>query len=239
VDLICEERPSDSPFVERIWRSHSEQAGNFISMADSHWGMVVTKHGGRTILTVRGPETRATPAYCPANAEFFGIQFKAGTLMPHLPAKTLMDRQDLTLPEAAGQCFWLYGAVWQCPTYYNAETFVDWLVRDGLLMYDPVVSAALQAQPVLEMSLRSVQRRFLQATGLTHGTVYQIKRARYAAILLKQGLSILDTVDQAGYFDQPHLTRSLKRWVGQTPAQITSKSRVESLSFLYKTDTFC
>src|SRR5919109_3889893 len=62
MDLICDERPSDSIFVERIWRSHSEHAGHFLSMADSHWGMVVTKHRGRTILTVRGPETRATPA---------------------------------------------------------------------------------------------------------------------------------------------------------------------------------
>lgn len=239
MDLMCEERPSESPFVERIWRSQSERAGTFISMADSHWGMVVTNHGGRTTLTVRGPETKATPAFCPADTEFFGIQFKAGTLMPHLPAKMLMDRQDLTLPEAAGQCFWLYGAVWQLPSYDNAETFVNWLVRDGLLIHEPVVSAALQAKPVLEVSLRSVQRRFLQATGLTHGTVYQIKRARYATTLLKQGVSILDTVEQAGYFDQPHLTRSLKRWIGLTPAQITSQSGRASLSFLYKTESLC
>jgi AraC-like DNA-binding protein len=39
-------------------------------------------------------------------------------------------------------------------------------------------------------------------------------------MLLEQGVSILDTVEQAGYFDQPHLTRSLKRYVGYTPAQI-------------------
>jgi len=197
----------------------------------------VTKHAGRTTLTIRGPETRATPAYCPADSDFVGIQFRAGTLMPHLPAKMLMDRHDLTLPEAAGQCFWLYGAVWQIPSFENADTFVDWLARDGLVVYDPVVSSALQAQPVRDLSLRSVQRRFLQATGLTHGTVYQINRARFAATLLKQGVTILDVVEQAGYFDQPHLTRSLKRWNGLTPAQITSESRSENLSFLYKTVT--
>jgi hypothetical protein len=42
---------------------------------------------------------------------------------------------------------------------------------------------------------------------------------------LQQGVSILDTVEQAGYFDQPHLTRSLKYLIGQTPAQIREKSR--------------
>ncbi len=45
-------------------------------------------------------------------------------------------------------------------------------------------------------------------------------RARHARTLLQQGISILDTVEQAGYADQPHLTRSLKRFMGQTPAQI-------------------
>jgi len=71
-----------------------------------------------------------------------------------------------------------------------------------------------------DLSLRSVQRRFLRATGLTHGLVVQIERAQRAMKLLQQGVSILDTVDQAGYADQPHLTRALKRLVGQTPAQI-------------------
>lgn len=37
----------------------------------------------------------------------------------------------------------------------------------------------------------------------------------------------------AGYFDQAHLTRSLKYRMGQTPAEI-ARAR-EQLSFLYKT----
>lgn len=38
--------------------------------------------------------------------------------------------------------------------------------------------------------------------------------------LLHQGTSILDTVYKAGYYDQSHMTNSLKRFLGQTPAQI-------------------
>jgi methylphosphotriester-DNA--protein-cysteine methyltransferase len=37
---------------------------------------------------------------------------------------------------------------------------------------------------------------------------------------LEQGMPIRDTVFEAGYFDQPHLTRALKHFIGQTPAQI-------------------
>ncbi len=218
-----DERPSDSSFVEMIWRTQSEYAGTFLSRAVSHWEMVVTRQKSKTTLTVRGPETKATLAYCPEDAEFFGIQFKLGTFMPHLPASDLLD-EAVTLPEATGRSFWLHGATWQFPDYENAETFVDRLVRDNLLVREPVVDAALRGQPD-ELSLRSVQRRFLRATGLTQGAVRQIERAREAAALLERGVSILDTVEQAGYADQPHLTRSLKYLIGQTPAQIIASGK--------------
>jgi AraC-like DNA-binding protein len=237
MDLICDERPSDSPFVERIWHSRSEGDGVFISIAENHWEIVVTKSKGKTILTVRGPETRATPADGLADAELFGIQFKAGIFMPDFPAKMIMERRDPNLPEAGSNSFWLHGSAWQFPDYENADTFVDWLVRDDLLIRDPVVEAVLKGEPAAA-SLRTVQRRFVQATGLTHNDFYQIERARHATTLLKQGVPILDAVVQAGYYDQPHLTRSLKHYVGRTPIEIIAKNRLEPLSFLYKTKPF-
>ena len=233
MDLICEERLSDSPFVQRMWRNHGERAGPFISMAEIESGFVVTKFRDRLTITLLGPTTRAAPAFCPAEAEFFGIQFKPGTFFPNLLPKTVMDHQDLNLPEAGTQSFWFHGAAWQYPTYENADTFVNCLVRDGLLVHDPVVDQVLQRQTA-DVSLRTVQRRFLQATGLTNNSIYQINRAQYAATLLKEGVSILDTVDRAGYFDQPHLTRSLKQFTGLTPAQVINQDRSERLSFLYK-----
>ncbi|MGH8246026.1 MAG: helix-turn-helix domain-containing protein, partial [Gammaproteobacteria bacterium] len=94
----------------------------------------------------------------------------------------------------------------------------------GLLVSDPVVNAALQDQ-LPEMPSRTVRHRFLRATGLTQSYIRQVKRAQHAAALLEQGLSILDTVHEAGYFDQPHLTRSLRQFVGRTPAQIIRMSK--------------
>lgn len=238
MDLVWEERRSDSPLVDLIWRSGSEQPGDFISIADPHWGIVITKIQGRRFVTMRGPETHATPAYTPEEAEeFIGIQFKPGALMPDFPAKMMLDRRDINLPEAGSHSFWLKGAAWEFPNFENVDTFINRLVRDELLVFDPLVAAILQGQPV-GTSLRTVQRRFLQATGLTQGAMYQIKRARYAATLLKQGVSILDTVYEAGYFDQPHLTRSLKHFIGQTPAQLIDQGRLERLSFLYNTHDF-
>ena len=237
INLPCEERGSDSPFVERVWYSRSDGGGSFISTAASHSEMVVTRYQDRTILTVRGPETRATPAFCPPDTEFCGIVFKAGAFMPTFPASMLMDRRDLNLPLASSQCFWLNGSAWQFPNFENADTFINRLVGDGLLVHDGVIDVALREQPHT-LSRRTIQRRFLRATGLTYNMVYQIQRARYATTLLKQGLSILDVVEMAGYSDQPHLTHALKYRMGHTPAQIMSKQAALPMSFLYKTLPF-
>jgi hypothetical protein len=228
-----DERLSDSPFVERIWRTRSERAGAFISIAMSHWEMVVTRHHGRSTLTVRGPETRATVLRCPAEGEWLGIRFKLGTVLPQLPASGLVDGA-LNLPDAGSRCFWLQGSALQFPDFENADTFVDRLVRDGLLVREPIADAVLHGQPN-DLSPRTAQRHVLRTTGLTHRAVRQIERARYATTLLQQGMPILDAVHEAGYFDQPHLTRSLKHYIGQTPAQIASHNRAAQLSFLYKT----
>lgn len=91
--FVFQERLGDSPYVEKIWWTHSAHAGSFLSQAVSQWEMVVWHHQGRTQLTVRGPETHATPADCPADAEFVGIQFKLGTFMPRcLQASLWMER---------------------------------------------------------------------------------------------------------------------------------------------------
>ena len=235
--IFDEDRPSDSPFVERIWRCHSEGTDPFRSIAASRCELVVSKLEGKVTMTVRGPETRATPqGDCPGDGEWLGILLKLGTFLPHLPTRTLVDT-GVDLPAVSQKSFWLNGSVWHIPDYDNADTFVDWLVRQGLLARDPIVDAALHGHAE-DRSTSTIQRRFLRATGLTQGAVRQIERARYATQLLQQGVSILDTVLEAGYFDQPHLTRSLKYLIGQTPAQIRENSRPEQMPFLYKTMPF-
>jgi hypothetical protein len=230
--LIVEDRPSDSPYVERVWRAHSEGGGSFLSVAEYRSELVVTRHQGRVTVTVRGPETRVTRLSYPPDAQWRGIRLKPGAFLPSLPARDLVDG-DVTLPNAMNASFWLEGSAWQVPDYENADTFVAWLVRAGQLVIDPAVPAALRGE-LTDASLRTVQRRFLHATGVTRGAARQIERARYATLLLKRGDSIADVTYEAGYFDQPHLTRSLKRLIGQTPAELRDGS--EELSFMYKTE---
>ncbi len=231
--LVFDDRTSDSPFIERVWRCHSERAGQFHSIASPHWEMAVSRVRGRTFLTIRGPETKATLADCPADGEWFGIRFKFGTFMPSLPVSALIDRNDKDMPDMAGRGFWLDGAEWEYPGFETAEDFVSRLVKGGLITRNQAITEGL-AGDEQALSLRSAQRHFRHATGMTHSTFRQIERAQRAVQLLKDGHSILDTVHEAGFFDQPHMTRALKRLVGQTPAGVLRQD--EQLSFLYKTD---
>jgi len=221
--FISEERLSDSPYVEAIMRGRTEGEGSAIRPAECHWHMVFTKVNGALHPIVTGPLTTSGVVSFTEGAELLWVKFKLGTFMPHMPTRSNLDTETL-LPTAAGKSFWLKGSAWQFPDYENVDTFIDWLVRDEILVFDPLVSAVLEGQPQ-EMASRTVRHRFLRATGLTQSHVYQIERARRAAALLREGNSILDTVEEAGYFDQPHLTRSLKQWVGHTPAQILRLSQ--------------
>jgi len=137
--LTFDERPSDSPFIERVWRSRSASAGSFLSIASTHCEMVVTRCRGEVFLTVRGPEKRATVAQCPSDGEWIGVRLRLGTFMPHLLPCDLSDRRDVTLPGAASESFWLRGSAWEYPTYSNAETFVMRLARQGVIVRNPIV----------------------------------------------------------------------------------------------------
>jgi hypothetical protein len=166
----------------------------------------------------------------PAEGEWFGVLFKLGTFMPLLRSGDLRDRNDVTLPNATKRSFWLKGSAWEFPNFENMETFVHRLVRSGLLRMDPMVEAALRGE-LQNVTTRTEQRRVIQITGLTRGAIHQIERARRATFLLKQGAPILDVVHQTGYYDQAHLTRSLQRFIGQSPARLARGQ--EQLSLLY------
>jgi len=111
--------------------------------------------------------------------------------------------------------------------------FVTRLARRGLIAIEPTVGPAIEGDRQW-LSRRSVQRHFLRATGITHAHFRKIERARRAVELLRNGTGILDAVHDAGYFDQAHLTRSLKYLIGQTPMKIIRNEA--QLSFLYKTE---
>ncbi|MBB4983728.1 helix-turn-helix domain-containing protein [Streptomyces nymphaeiformis] len=232
--LVIESRASELPYIERVWRSRSsDDVGRMMSVATAHWELVFWEHQGEVQAAVLGPEAQASLAPVPDDAVFFGISFALGTSMPHIPVSRLVGG-NAAIPDVTRRSLWLKGSAWHVPDYDNAEAFVRRMVREGIVDVDPVVPAVLSGTGP-EVSERTLQRRFVAATGLTQGAIRQIHRARQAAVLIQEGLPTQEVVHRLGYFDQPHLARSLKRYVGRTATQLSTPDETEPLSLLYKT----
>jgi AraC-like DNA-binding protein len=221
MSIVYEERRSDSPYVEAVTHGWTESDGSTVRPAECCWHLVVVRQAGDARALAVGPLTGAGVASWAAGAEILWIRFTLGTFMPHMPARNLLDTETV-LPDATSKSFWLGGSAWPFPDHEKAEALVERLVREGVLARDPVVSATSTGRPQQGLSPRTLRHRFLRATGLAQGAVLQVERANRAAALLRQGVPIPDVVHQKGYFDQSHMTRSLKRWVGRTPARIAS-----------------
>jgi hypothetical protein len=241
-DLVLgvQQRPSDSPYVERFYRA-GQVAGplpaRMRSIANSNWEFVVWYDRGEANVAVRGPETTPTVLdLAPGDGETVGIIFRHGTFLAPMAMSKLVDTA-VPSPHTTRRMFVLQGEEWQLPTYDNADAFVDRLVRAGLLVRDPLVTDVLSGDTTTLVTPRSVQRRVFAATGLTQGTIRQIERARQAAILLIEGVPAIEVVQRVGYHDQPHMARSLTRFLGCTATQLRRPDANEVLSLLYKTDT--
>lgn len=219
-----EHRLERSNYVERIWRTRSAPDKAMLAVAVPHWEILVLKHANRMpSMILRGPQTKARVVGIPEAEEFVGIEFKLGTFLPAFAAATLVDGA-CELGSATGCHINFAKSNWEIPGFENAADFVARLVRKGELVRDPLVPQVLSRRPVA-LTDRSVQRRFLRATGLTCSTIRQIERAERTVASLTAGTPILDAVDMAGYSDQAHMTRSLQRFFGKTPAKLAPARR--------------
>jgi hypothetical protein len=237
-----EYRLSDSPYVEGVYRvAPNGGHGGFapermVSVVNSNWELLVWASDGVTTVSVRGPETR--PTVVPLGGGLgstFGVIFRHGAFLRNLPVGGLVDG-SVSSPYTTPRSFVLQGSEWEIPTYENAETFVERLVRAGLLVRDPLVTDVVAGERPVLVTPRSVQRRVAAATGLTQGMIRQIERARQATMLLRHGVAATEVVHLVGYHDQPHLARSLTRFVGRTATQLRRPTTGEMVSLLYKTE---
>lgn len=220
--VISEERLVESRYIEWVAHGYTVADGLEMRPAEYNWHLIFTRHEGALRTLVVGALEEARPLSYVAGAETLWIRFKVGTFMPYLPAPALINR-EITLPEGSGNNFWLKDKVWEIPSFENADTFVEHLVRAGAVTCDPLIEAALRDE-LADASARTIRYRFQHSTGLRQNYIRQIKRAQRAVELLHHGNSIVDTAHQLGYADQAHLTRSLKRLLGYTPRELLAST---------------
>ena len=137
---------------------------------------------------------------------------------PGLAMDRLVDA-EIGLAERGRRTFELLGSQVAIAEGEDAESMVDRLARDGVLAFDPLVGRVLAGHRV-EAPERTVRHRVRTATGQSGTRIGQVERAKRAAVLIAGGLPLARVAAEAGYTDQPHLTRSVRRWLGATPGAL-------------------
>src|SRR5689334_20622987 len=133
MSFLFETRESDSPYIEAIWRGRAGSHYAPICPASDRWHLLFLREQGKVRVSIEGPLTRAMPVSQAEGTEWFGVTFPLGTFLPALPVNNLLDARA-QLPLVTRSSFTLAGSSWQLPDYDNAETFVERLVRGGLLV---------------------------------------------------------------------------------------------------------
>jgi hypothetical protein len=207
-----------SPLVRSITLTTFTNADAFPIHPDGCWDIAILKQDDDVQVLRTGLTTKTVIHQATEGSQILAISFNPHCYMPLMPGERMRD-EGVILSKIGKDRFRIGSDVLEIPTFDNADVFVDRLVRGEIVQSNRVVASIVQGRP-LAMSQRTMQRHFLQTTGLTYKYFTQVERARKAAVLLQTGRPAADVAFALGYADQPHLIRSLKFIMGQTPRRI-------------------
>jgi len=75
----------------------------------------------------------------------------------------------------------------------------------------------------LQISERQLERRFLARVGVTPRRYASLRRFEQAVALARTGRSLTETALAAGYYDQSHFIRDVRRFAGATPGELLGR----------------
>ena len=215
---MWEERRAAGPLVRTVWRAEVETPGTFPVVGSEYWGIsFIRRADGALAAELDGPRAHVTEVDGHLGESYWGVEMAAHVAIAGVSKDAILG-QTVALPVVDGHVE-LAGARWPVPAWTELEAWVARLATDGGLLVDEDIRRALSGDRV-GAGDRTWQRRYRRTAGLTRRQVDQLRRAQHAYVLLQQGVSPAATAAQAGFADQPHLTRALRLIRGQTPAAI-------------------
>lgn len=210
-----------SPLVESVTHTTFTESGSTLMPPDGCWDIAILKGEHGTTVLRTGLTTAAVTHSFSAGDEILAIAFKASAYMSLMPGERMRD-EGVVLSGIGRDRFWLGSDVLEVPTLDTVDSFVDKLIGNGIVEDNRLVASVVSGHP-MAMSERTLQRHFLKTSGVTYKTYTQIERARKAIALLQQGRPAADVAFALGYADQPHMIRSVKAIMGQTPGQLAPR----------------
>lgn len=143
-------------------------------------------------------------------AKQYPFPILAMTDLAPLPFYRFLDRLDIVL-RGAGIAP-VSASLGVSPRIRRVQDFVEVRVGEALCLDDLAEVAGL--------SRYHFSRVFREETGQTPWAFVRDARIERAKELLSEGASPTEAAHEAGFFDQSHLTRVLRRFDGRTPGQV-------------------
>lgn len=190
-------------------------------------------------LIIAGPDTQSVELEVVPNRSYVGLRFRAGRAPKVLgmPASELLDQRISAEEMLGARALILNERLASASSPRVAAAILENTVTGWLHDADP--SDALVARAIAELQMpradwtvatlaarlgvseRQLRRRFLHAVGYGPKLFERVSRLRrfiYAASSHAGGLAALAA--DAGYADQPHLTRECRELTALTPSQL-------------------
>ena len=219
----------------------------------AHTGMRILPDGcidivwiGDEALTVAGPDTAGNIVGLPEGTLTVGVRFRSG----RAPGFLRTDAQELTDRSITLEGVWgtharrLTANLAAAPTVEAKEAILEAALLARLDDTDPPhpdVAAAVEliaAEPSttrvsdlsqrLDVSERQLRRRFERAVGYGPKMFGRVLRFRHFLDLVENdGYPLAQAAAEAGYADQPHLTRESNDLSGLPPAELVAVRNVQ------------
>ncbi|APX34728.1 AraC family transcriptional regulator [Brachybacterium sp. P6-10-X1] len=217
---MYEEHHPDSPVLECVWQARATRDECYLVPAVEYWDLWFARAaGGELLAGLSGPTLGHRWIRSTIGEHSWGVQLKAHVVLPGVSKQLLLGGEQRLFVEAGHVTLAKHAVPF--PEFADLEAFTDRLLGLDVLRCDGDVRRMLSGDDV-GYSERHRQRRVRAATGLTPKQIEQLSRAREAFALLMQGVPPIVCAARCGFADQAHLTRSLRAFHGQTPAQVLS-----------------
>lgn len=203
-----------------MWQARATKDERYLVPAVEYWDLWFTRApGGELRAGLAGPTLGHRWIRSTIGEHSWGIQLKAHVIVPGVSKQLLLGGEQQLAVEAGHVT--LAGHALPFPEFADLEAFTDRLLELDVLRCDDDVRRMLSGEDA-GYSERHRQRRVRAATGLTRKQIEQLSRVREAFALLLQGVPPSESAARCGFADQAHLTRSMRAFHGQTPAQVLS-----------------
>ncbi|MBS2539289.1 helix-turn-helix transcriptional regulator [Catenulispora sp. NF23] len=232
--VYAEHRPRRAPgrYVACTWTQANTGPGEYRQLVVPDGCVDLIWHDGT--LELAGPDREAWVARVAPGAAFAGVRLRPGAarlLLGRMPVGKVRDRRvapELATRDVAPLLERLHAAgsadaavrvlddfVAALTPHYEPDAAVErvvGLLRSGDAPHVPALADAVG------LSERQLRRRFTEAVGYGPKTLHSILRFQHALDLGRAApIGLAAVAYEAGYADQAHFTREVRRLAGMTP----------------------